>query len=123
VISSADIKMDSPQTPHPASTAVKAAVSGAPWIEDAGVPLWRKLAGKVLVALAWLLGAAVLTIYVYIIWSDPPDFSRLSASREFKDGELFYLILPLLFAFGPVWAAGWLAKRIDPSRPDDVSDD
>jgi hypothetical protein len=95
----------------------------APWIEDAGVPLWRKLAGKALVALAWMLGTAVLAVYVYVIWSHPPDFSHLSASREFKDGELLYLTLPLLFAFGPVWAASWLAKRIDPSRPDDVSDD
>jgi hypothetical protein len=112
-----------PQTVHPTSSALATAVSRAPWIEDAGVPLWRKLAGKVLIALAWLLGAAVLAIYVYIIWSDPPDFSHLSASRELKGGELFYLTLPLLFAFGPVWAASWLAKRIDPSRRDDVSDD
>ena len=87
------------------------------------MPVWRKFAGKALIAFAWLFGAAVLAIYAYIIWSDPPDLSHLSASRELKDGELLYLTLPLLFVFGPVWAASWLAKRIDPSRPADASDD
>jgi hypothetical protein len=91
----------------------------APWIEEAGVPVWRKLAGKALVALAWLFGAAVLAIYVYVIWSDPPDFSQSSAAREFKGLEFLYLFLPLVFLFGPVWAACWLAKRIDPGRTDD----
>jgi hypothetical protein len=87
------------------------------------VPPWRKLISKALIGFAWLLGAAVLAIYVYIIWTDPPDLSHLSAFRELKDGELLYLTLPLLFVFGPVWAANWLAKRIDPSRPADAADD
>jgi hypothetical protein len=95
----------------------------APWIEDAGVPLWRKLVGKALIALAWMFGAAVLAIYVYVIWSDPPDFSHSSWSHELKGQEFLYLFLPIMFAFGPVWAASWLAKRIDPSRQDDASDD
>jgi hypothetical protein len=93
------------------------------WIEEAGVPAWRKFAGKALVGLAWMLGAAVLAIYVYIVWSDPPDFSRSSAVRELKGLEFLYFTLPLLFVFGPVWAASWLAKRIDPSRSADASDD
>jgi hypothetical protein len=95
----------------------------APWIEEAGVPAWRKLAAKALVALAWMLGAAVVAAYVYIVWSDPPDLSRSSWSRELKGQELFYLFLPIMFAFGPVWAASWLAKRIDPSRLHDASGD
>jgi hypothetical protein len=95
----------------------------APWIEGAGLPPWRKRAGKALIGFAWMFGAAGLAIYAYVIWTDLPDLSHLSASREFKGGELLYLTLPLLFAFGPVWAASWLAKRIDPSRPDDASDD
>jgi hypothetical protein len=85
--------------------------------------MWRKLAAKALVGLAWMLGAAVLAIYAYIIWSDPPDFSHSSASREFKGFEFLYFFLPLMFLLGPIWAASWLAKRIDPSRLGDASDD
>ena len=83
------------------------------------MPAWRKLAGKALVGLAWLLSAATLAIYVYIIWSDPPNLSHSSGARELKGLEFLYLVLPLVLLFGPVWVAGWLAKRIDPSRADD----
>ncbi len=86
------------------------------------MPRWRKLAASALVGLAVLCGVAVLALYAYIIWSDPPDFSHSSAAREFKGQEFLYLFLPVMFAFGPVWAASWVAERIDPSRRDKDAD-
>jgi hypothetical protein len=106
------------QQAKPAASPAVQSISKAPWIEDAGVPLWRKLAASALVGLAFLFGAGVLAIYAYIIWSGPPDFSHSSASHELKGLEFLYLFLPIMFLFGPIWAAGWLAKRIDPSRSD-----
>jgi hypothetical protein len=91
----------------------------APWIEEPGASRWRKFAASALVGLAVLLGIATVALYFYIVWSDPPDFSHSPWSRELKGQEFFYFFLPIMFAFGPVWAASWLAKRIDPSRSDD----
>jgi hypothetical protein len=51
------------QQAKPAASLAVQSISKAPWIEDAGVPLWRKLAASALVGLAFLFGAAVLVIY------------------------------------------------------------
>lgn len=83
------------------------------------MPRRRKLAASALVGLAVLFGGAALVLYVYVAWSDPPDFPHSSSSREFRGQEFFYLLLPLMFLLGPICAASWLAKRIDPSRPGD----
>jgi hypothetical protein len=102
-----------PQLPHAASSA-----SGAPWIEEAGVPRWRKLVASALIGFAFVLGAAGLAIYGFLMWSSPPDFGE-GSSRQFRGMLFLYFFLPLLILFGPVWTANRIARRIDPSRPDD----
>jgi hypothetical protein len=72
----------------------------------------RKITALLIRTLGFLLGAALAAIYVFLMWSAPPDMShaRLSAAIG------MYLVLPLLFLFGPFWLADRLAAIVDKRR-------
>jgi hypothetical protein len=108
----------SPAAGASAAPAPPAKTSSVPWIEVAGVPRWRKFAASALIGLAFAIGVAALALYAYLLWSDAPGFDN-NSSRQFRGKLLVYFGLPLLILFGPVWAASWVAKRIDPNRSDD----
>jgi hypothetical protein len=73
-------------------------------------PLWRRLLASALVAIAAAIGIAAASLYVYLLWSDPPDMERVRGTV----GLVFFV--PLLILCGPIWLANWVAVRVDPSR-------
>jgi hypothetical protein len=88
---------DDPQGPI-----APAAISGA-----------RKTFGFLIRAIGALIGAVAASLYVFLMWSSPPDLSnvhRLSAVIG------LFLVTPVLFFFGPFWLADRLAALIDRRR-------
>ena len=79
-------------------------------VQEQGTPLWRRLLASALVAIAAVIGIAAAALYVYLLWSDPPDMERVRGTV----GVVF--VLPLAILCGPIWLANWVAVRIDPSR-------
>lgn len=64
-----------------------------------------------------VLGAAAALLYGFLIWTSPPEADD-GSSRHFRGAMFIYVLLPFFILAGPVWAAAWIAKRIDPSRRD-----
>jgi hypothetical protein len=73
-------------------------------------PLWRRLLASALVATAAVIGVVAAALYVYLLCSDPPHMLRAWGVV----GLVFFI--PLLILCVPIWLAGWVADRIDPSR-------
>jgi protein-S-isoprenylcysteine O-methyltransferase Ste14 len=79
-------------------------------VREQGTPLWRRLLASALVAIAAVIGIAAAALYVYLLWSDPPDMERVRGT------VVLVFVLPLAILCGPIWLANWVAVRIDPSR-------
>ncbi len=101
---------DTNETPRVQSNEPRA--FNAVGLDTAGpeTPLWRRLLASALVAIAAVIGIAAAALYIYLLWSDPPDMERVRGVV----GLVFFL--PLLILCGPIWLANWVAERIDPSR-------
>jgi hypothetical protein len=69
----------------------------------------RKVAAWLIRGAGLLLGVALVSFYVLIVWESPPDMSNASPRSVFN----FYVTGPLLLFFGPMLLAGWIASRID----------
>jgi hypothetical protein len=71
------------------------------------VSLPRKIAAWSIRGAGFLLGAALVSIYLFTAWEAPSDMSH----THFR-----YLTGPLLLFCGPMLLAGWIAWRIDHRR-------
>jgi hypothetical protein len=69
----------------------------------------RKVAAWLIRGAGLLLGVAMVSFYVLIVWESPPDMSNASPRSVFN----FYVTGPLLLFFGPILLAGWIASRVD----------
>ena len=79
-----------------------AAISGA-----------RKTFGLLIRAIGALLGAAAASLYVFLMWSSPPDLSNVHRPST---GIGLFLVTPVLLFFGPFWLADRLAALIERRR-------
>jgi len=69
----------------------------------------RKIAAWLIRGAGFLLGAALVSFYLLIVWEAPPDMSDASPRSLFN----FYVTGPVLLFFGPMLLAGWIASHID----------
>ena len=69
----------------------------------------RKIAAWLIRGAGLLLGAALLSFYLLIVWDSAPDMSNASPRSVFN----FYVTGPVLLFSGPMLLAGWIASRID----------
>jgi hypothetical protein len=82
-------------------------------IAPAAISGTRKIFGFLIRAIGAVLGAAAGSLYVFLMWSSPPDLSNVH-----RLGTVIglFLVIPLLLFFGPFWLADWLAAFIDRRR-------
>jgi hypothetical protein len=76
----------------------------------------RKLAGWLIRAFGFLLGAAVAVLLAYLMWTSPVNLQHLRPS-----GLLRYLLMPILVFAGAVWLFDRIASCIDKRRMIDLS--
>jgi hypothetical protein len=72
----------------------------------------RKGAALLIRTIGFLIGASLAAVYLFLMWTSPPDFSHSRPGAAFG----MYVGLPLLFLLGPFWLADWLAGRLDKRR-------
>src|ERR1700728_680953 len=73
--------------------------------DDVSLP--RKIVAWSIRGAGFLLGTALIAIYLFTVWKSAPDISH----THFR-----YLTGPLLLFCGPMLLAGWIAWRIDHRR-------
>jgi hypothetical protein len=73
----------------------------------------RKIVALLIRTGGFLLGAAVASLYVFLMWSAPPDLSNVH-----RLGTVIglFLVTPILLFFGPFWLADRLAAFVDHRR-------
>jgi hypothetical protein len=81
------------------------------------VPRWRKVAGRAIQWIGFLLGAAFVLIYCALLWTDPA--SDLSHMR-FRSIIGVYVVIPIILFGGPIWLFSWIAGRLDPDIARDL---
>jgi hypothetical protein len=82
-------------------------------IAPAAISGTRKIFGFLIRAIGALLGAAAASLYVFLMWSAPPDLSNVHRPSTVIG---LFLVTPLLLFFGPFWLADRLAALIDRRR-------
>jgi hypothetical protein len=71
---------------------------------------WRKVAGRAIQGLGFLLGTALVLIYCALLWTDPvPDLSHSRLSSVMG----LYVVTPIMILGGTVWLFTWIASRLD----------
>ena len=91
--------MSSPRNPSPASDLAPSNHASPP----------RKIVAWLIRGAGFLLGAALVSFYLLIVWEAPPDTSDASPRSVFN----LYVTGPVLLFFGPMLLAGWVASRVD----------
>jgi hypothetical protein len=85
--------------------------------EHSSVRRWRKVTGRAIQWLGFLLGAAFALTYGALLWTDPaPDLSH-ARPRGIVG---VYVIMPILLFGGTVWLFSWIAGRLDPDIARDL---
>ncbi len=78
-----------------------------PWIKT------RTVIAFSIRTIGFLLGAVAASLYIFLMWSSPPDLSNVH-----RLGAVIglFLVTPILLFFGPFWLADWLAAFVDKRR-------
>jgi hypothetical protein len=82
-------------------------------IAPAAISGVRTTFGLLIRAIGALLGAAAASLYVFLMWSSPPDLSNVHRPST---GIGLFLVTPVLLFFGPAWLADRLAALIERRR-------
>jgi len=73
----------------------------------------RKTFGFLIRAIGALIGAAAASLYVFLMWTSPPDLSNM---HRLSTVIGLFIVTPVLLFFGPFWLADRLAAVIDRRR-------
>jgi hypothetical protein len=76
----------------------------------------RKIAAWLIRAIGCLIGAAALSLYVFLMWTSPPDWQHMSSGQVLRGLIPAYVFGPLALLVGPFWLADWIASHIDKRR-------
>jgi hypothetical protein len=75
-----------------------------------------KIAAWLIRAIGFLIGAAALSLYVFLMWASPPDWQHMSSGQVLRGLIPAYVFGPLALLIGPFWLADWIASYVDKRR-------
>jgi hypothetical protein len=76
----------------------------------------RRIASWLIRAIGFLIGAAALSLYVFLMWTLPPDWQHMSSGQVVRGLIPTFIFVPLAILIGPFWLANWIASYIDKRR-------
>jgi len=76
----------------------------------------RRIAAWLIRAIGFLIGAAALSLYVFLMWTSPPDWQHMSSGQVLRGLIPTFIFVPLAILIGPFWLADWIASRLDKRR-------